>query len=294
MQYQGLFVGLTTIDLLYLTPRYPSRNQKVVASESTIAPGGPVTNAAIAFTRLGDRAKLLSVVGKHPITALIRADLERYGVDLHDLDGDRTESPPVSSIVVTEATGDRAVISINATKTTIASDRVSEADLDKINLLAIDGHQMALSAKLAAIANPKNIPVAIDGGSWKPGFENVLPHVNYAICSANFFPPDCSTHEQVFEYLSSFKIPHIAITHGGKAIQYLSEGKRGLIPVPTVDAINTLGAGDIFHGAFYFFILREQFIEALTSAAQIAAQACRFFGEDRIDRAIAAYRQWGT
>jgi sugar/nucleoside kinase (ribokinase family) len=105
--------------------------------------------------------------------------------------------------------------------------------------------------------------------------------VDYAICSASFFPPNCYTQEEVFAYLTQLGIPHIAITHGEKPIQYLTLGKTGVVDVPKTQAADTLGAGDIFHGAFCHYILRENFIDALASAAKIAAFSCQFFGTRR-------------
>jgi len=77
--------------------------------------------------------------------------------------------------------------------------------------------------KRSLVAKANNIPVVIDGGSWKAGFETVLPWVDYAICSANFYPPSCNSATDVFAYLSRAGIPHIAITHGEEPI-HLCDG----------------------------------------------------------------------
>jgi sugar/nucleoside kinase (ribokinase family) len=286
MSKKALFVGLITIDLVYLTAGMPHDNQKIVASDYMVTAGGPATNAAIAFAYLSGKnyiAHLLGVVGQHPIAQLIGADLAQQQVMLTDLDPNRLDSPPVSSIIVTEATGARAVISINATKSQVDSEQISPDILDGVELILIDGHQMAAGEKIAQkakaqLSNLKPIPVVIDGGSWKPGFEQILPFVDYAICSANFLPPTCQTQEDVFTYLSEIGIPHIAITHGEKPIEYLSQGQRGHLPVPQVKPVDTLAAGDIFHGAFCHYILQQEFIDALESAAKIASDACQFFG----------------
>lgn len=274
----GLFVGMVSLDLVYLSAKLPGNNQKVVASDYTVSAGGPATNAAVTFSYLGDRATLLGVVGTHPITHLIRSDLERHGVAIADLDPVATEPPPVSSIIVTEATGDRAVISINATKIQASSDQLPAAIASDIDIVLIDGHQMAVGCAIAQLAKNHAIPVAIDGGSWKPRFDSILPFVDYAICSANFYPPGCSNSEEVIAYLAAVGIPHIAITQGEKPIQYFSLGVSGQIPIPQNNAVDTLGAGDIFHGAFCHYILRQNFIDALAAAAKIASYSCQFFG----------------
>ncbi len=278
MKRNGLFVGMVTLDLVYLATKLPGSNEKVAASDYTVAAGGPATNAAVTFSYLGDRATILGVVGTHPITQLIRGDLENQGVIIADLDSTTTQSPPVSSIIVTQQTGDRSVISLNATKIEISSEQILK-NLNSIgDLVLIDGHQMGAGYAVAQLAKNNNIPVVIDGGSWKPGFEKILPFVDYAICSANFYPPGCSHYKEVIAYLTAAGIPNIAITQGEKPIQYISRGVAGEIPVPQINAVDTMGAGDIFHGAFCHYILRINFTKALAAATKIAAYSCQFFG----------------
>ena len=330
-------MGLTTLDIIYLTPTIPAHNAKIVAVDQAIASGGPATNAAVTFSHLGNQAILVGVIGNHPISQIIRADLESHEIEMIDLDPDRHEAPPVSSIMVTQATGERAVISINALKSQAPAHLLppdiavtspahakpglsrqlpvtsyelpgnmlgklqSESRLEDnaptssnslwclnrprdcyilkdITIVLIDGHQMAVSRAIALEAKKSQIPVVLDGGSWKPGLEEVLPFVDYAICSANFQPPNCHNQGDVFTYLSQIGIPHIAITQGEKPIQYLTNSERGELGVPQIQPVDTLGAGDIFHGAFCHYICHQDFIPALGAAAKIASHSCQFFG----------------
>jgi sugar/nucleoside kinase (ribokinase family) len=277
----GLFVGLLTLDLIYLAESAPKNNQKIVAADYTVAAGGPATNAAVTFSYLGNQATVLGMLGSHPMTQLIKGDLDNYKVAIADFDKEATEPPPVSSIIVTQSTGDRAVVSINAMKTQANRESIPPDILQNVDIVLIDGHQMKVGKAIAQIAKSQNIPVVVDGGSWKPGFEELLPFVDYAICSANFYPPSCHTSQEVFAYLKKINIPHIAITHGEKPIEYLWEDKTGTVGVPSIQPLDTLGAGDIFHGAFCNYILRESFTDALAEAANIAADSCQFFGTRR-------------
>ncbi|CBN54788.1 MULTISPECIES: sugar kinase [Kamptonema] len=280
MAKKGLFIGLVTLDFAYLVTDYPSQNQKVVANDYTATAGGPATNAAVTFSYLGNQSNLLGVIGCHPITQLIKADLGEFHINLIDLDPTRPESPPVSSIIITQSTADRAVISINATKSQ-SRQNINSDILKAIDIILIDGHQMAASKEIAQIAKSNNIPIVVDAGSWKAGFEEILPLVDYTICSGNFYPPNCHNSKEVFTYLSAIGIPHIAITCGEKPIQYLSGGISGIIEVPQINPVDTLGAGDIFHGAFCHYILQANFIEALAAAAKVASHSCQFFGTRR-------------
>ncbi|MEL6162686.1 MAG: PfkB family carbohydrate kinase, partial [Cyanobacteria bacterium J06628_3] len=195
--FKGLFVGLVTLDLIYLAESPPKNNQKLVAEDYLVAAGGPVTNAAVAFSYLGNQAKISSVMGCHPMTQLIKSDLANYQVEIIDNYPTTANPPPVSSIIVSKETGERAVISINAVKTQVSSQSISPDILQDIDIVLIDGHQMALGCAIAQLAKAEKIPVVIDGGSWKPGFDRLLPFVDYAICSANFYPPGCHNSEDV-------------------------------------------------------------------------------------------------
>ncbi|WP_353931113.1 sugar kinase [Okeanomitos corallinicola TIOX110] len=277
----ALFIGLITLDLIYLAQSPPQNNQKLVADDYTVASGGPATNASVTFSYLGNQAKLLGVLGSHHITQLISTDLANYQVEIIDLNTSKQTSPPVSSIIVTQSTGERAIISINAVKTQADINSIPTNILENIDIILIDGHQIAVSKIIAENAKQKNIPIVIDGGSWKPGFEEILPFVDYAICSANFYPPNCKSKTEVLNYLRDFKIPHIAITQGENPIEYISNNNRGLIPVAKIEVVDTLGAGDIFHGAFCHYILQTSFTDALALASNIAAKACKYFGSRR-------------
>ncbi len=282
MSSQGLFVGLITLDLIYQVEHLPQANEKMVANAQVIAAGGPATNAAVAYQQLGSGAQVLGVLGTHPLCTLINADLQQQQVKLIDLQPQLSTPPPMSSIFVTAATGDRAVVSRNAEKRQATLDQIPKDILQGVNLVLIDGHQMAVGYAIADHAKSQNIPIIIDGGSWKPGFEEVLPLADYVIASANFFPPRCETTEQVFDYLAQIGIPYAAVTHGSEPIQYqVLHGEtcdRNSLPVPKIQPVDTLGAGDIFHGAFCHYIHQQPFTEALQSAAEIAALACQSFG----------------
>jgi sugar/nucleoside kinase (ribokinase family) len=284
--HQGLFVGLTTLDSIYRAPAAPTANQKIVATAVTFAAGGPATNAAIAFQRLGNYSTVVGAVGRHPIAELLYADLAEWGVELADLTPERSVPPPLSSIVVTESTGDRAVVSLNATQLQVDGTAVSSTLLNSVDILLLDGHQMAVSLTLARQAKQQGIPIVIDAGSWKTGFESVLALADYVIASAQFLPPGCQSEADVLAYFYQLGIPHYAISRGGDPLVAVSEAcgrseaERVVlqVPPPPIKAFDTLGAGDFLHGAFCHFILQQSFPSALKAAIEIASYTCQFFG----------------
>ncbi|MBE9066046.1 sugar kinase [Leptolyngbya cf. ectocarpi LEGE 11479] len=268
---QGLFVGLMTLDCIYQAQRPPQANEKLVAQDVMMAAGGPATNAAVAFSALGGTATIMAAVGQHPVTALLREDLAHVGVGITDLTLQRQTAPPVSSIVVSAASGERAVISRNAVGLQVEHYPI---DLTNIDVVLLDGHQMALSHQVAMAAQSANIPVVVDAGSWKPGFDQVLSLATVVIASANFQPPDGQT---ALTYLQGLGIPYVAITHGEHPITVSEQGQVSELPVPATAVVDTLGAGDIFHGAFCYAWAGD-FLAALAQAAQVASSSCQYFG----------------
>ena len=71
MQYSGLFIGLTTIDIQYFVDTFPESNRKVKTEAPEIFVGGPATNAAVAFAKLNNGAFLASPVGKNPFQIVL-------------------------------------------------------------------------------------------------------------------------------------------------------------------------------------------------------------------------------
>lgn len=276
----GLFVGLMTLDCIYQAQRPPQANEKLVAQASIMAAGGPATNAAVAFAALGGKATVMAAIGQHPVTALLREDMAQVGVEITDLAPQRQEPPPISSIVVSQASGQRAVISRNAVGLQVEAQSV---DLTGVDVILVDGHQMALSQQLATLAKQQHIPVVVDAGSWKPGFESVLSLATVVIASANFQPPD---GKDALSYLQGLEIPYVAITRGETPILLSDRGLVSELPVSTVNVIDTLGAGDIFHGAFCY-AWADDFPVALAYASQVATLSCQYFGTRRW---IAHYR----
>jgi len=106
-----------------------------------------------------------------------------------------------------------------------------------------------------------------------------LPLATAAIASANFAPPTAGTGAAAIAYLRSLQIPQVAVTRGDRSILYSTPTQSGELAVPTIQPVDTLGAGDIFHGAFCrHYMESADFIAALANAAQVAALACQSFG----------------
>lgn len=275
---RSIFVGLSSIDVIYGVDEFPSPNTKIEARSQDILVGGPATNAAIAYSHLGGKPALVTAIGRNPVANLVRDELQKYSVELVDL-SPQFEGVPVLSSVTVNKSGSRNVVSANAVRVTALSAVVDKNLSEQAGIVLVDGHYMQAAQAWAAAAKKRKTPVVLDGGSWKDGTEELLKSVHTAICSANFLPPACASKDDVILYLKNAGVANIAITDGAEPIQFVSGQSSGTLRVPPVQVVDTMGAGDIFHGAYcYFASTGHGFIESLAEAAKIASESCQYAG----------------
>ncbi|GIF16835.1 PfkB family carbohydrate kinase [Actinoplanes teichomyceticus] len=278
-----LLAGLCTLDVLQLVERYPADNEKVTALAQTVAAGGPATNAAATVAHLGGSAVLLTAVGRHPLAAGIHADLAQLGVHLSDLSADDPGAPPVSSIVVSAGTGNRAVVSTNGAARTLTVPDLAPL-LAGAAAVQVDGHYPELATAVLTEARRRGIPTVLDAGSWKPVIPQLLPLLDVVVCSADFRPPGVAGGPPVAAYLSAHGVGWIAVSRGAEPLLRWTPGGFVAQPVPRPAVLDTLGAGDILHGALTLAVARRwpltdaAFAEALDEAAAVASRSCAFFG----------------
>ncbi len=275
-----LFVGLATIDVLYGVDGVPGPNQKIVASWQDAYAGGPATNAAIACAHLGARCTLAAAVGAHPLGALVRDEMARRGIALVDLASALHTAPPVSSVLVDERTGSRAVVSANASVWPPRLAQVPDAMFEGIRVLLVDGHHLSTAIDAARRARARGITTVMDGGSWKPGTEELVAYVDIAICSADFQPPGCTSPSAVDALLREGGVGATAITRGPDPVLCWEGASATSIAVPRVRVVDTLGAGDVLHGAFCYYVAAAggRFLPALQAAVAVASRSCAHRG----------------
>lgn len=269
-----LCVGLLTLDVTHTVDAVPAANQKVVARSQRIDFGGPAANAAGVVAGLGGSSWLASAVGSEPITDAVRGYLSRSRVRLVDVASDR-EGFPISGVLVTAGTGERAVASTNAARVAI-TEPIDGRLVEGARCVLVDGHLMDAALQAAELAREAGVPVVFDGGSWKDGTDKLLELVDVAVFSHDFRFPDGIP---VLEHPSVRNCRVVAQSHGDGPIELVAFGRRSELPVPRVTVVDTLGAGDVLHGALAYALgvrgLAEDTIApALGFASAVAALSC--------------------
>ncbi len=236
MLTRGLFVGLATLDLVQRVARRPGVVEKVVAQRSDLAAGGPAAVAAVAFGALGGRSVLVSALGPGPVGRLAAGELDRAGVQIVDAWVAGADLS-VSAITVLEGTGDRSVVSRNAEDMIGAVPAELLALARDAEVVLIDGHHADLAVAAARAARTTGVPVVLDCGSAKPVYAELASLADIAVCSAGFTTGGSDGFDAISAELLAYGVRLVAMT---------------AVEVPSVDVCDTVGAGDVLHGAVAF------------------------------------------
>jgi sugar/nucleoside kinase (ribokinase family) len=265
----GLFVGLTTLDVVHTVGTAPAPNDKVTALRQEIAAGGPAANAAVTFAALGGDATLITALGTHALARVAADELASRRVTVVDATPTAVEAPPVSLVRVVDATGERSVSSTNASGVTAAPPPGIDGLASSVDVVLVDGHHAELALAAADAARRAHVPVLLDGGSWKPSLHRLLALVDAAICSADFEAPSGLS---TVDSLLAAGVMSAAVTRGSDPISWATRAEHGTLSPPRVPVRDTLAAGDAFHGAAAFAMARgDDWRTALEFAMTVAA-----------------------
>ncbi|NJD11006.1 MAG: carbohydrate kinase [Gemmatimonadetes bacterium] len=271
----GIFVGQTTIDVQYRVAAVPRADMGAEADESIVAPGGPSYTAAVTFAALGGRAICVSAAGAEPLRPLVLADAREFGVEYQDCaaPGSRLSV----STVLTDAEGRRTIISHDLAAT-------ANADLLTLptvspDVIAWDGFHPTLFDRITD-AFPQ-VPVLLDGGRWLASLAGRLHRVRWAVVSERFRVPGAPGDPAgTMAALRAAGCAGAAVTRGDRPVLVDVDGSvRELVPPTGGPIVDTLGAGDILHGAAALALARGAgFVDAIVMGCAEATASCAVFG----------------
>ncbi|MDO5683350.1 MAG: PfkB family carbohydrate kinase [Propionibacteriaceae bacterium] len=265
-QPRVLCVGLVTLDVVQTVDRLPTSNVKQQALGLSVDFGGPAANAAGVVAGLGGDVRLLTALGASPAAGAVRGYLKQAGVETLDLARPGVQQAfAVSTVLVEQATGDRAVVSTNAGDervTTVGEESApegaeAETDEDLIDqvtwadVVLVDGHHMSLGLAVVRAARAVGTPVVFDGGSWKPRTQELLRLVDVAVVSDDFAAPSGT----VTDLMRSAGVPAFGQSRGHLPWTLEVGTEQHVInvqAVPPAEMVDTLGAGDVLHGALAY------------------------------------------
>lgn len=275
-------VGLNATDTLLLVSRFPAYAGKEPFDEEMLSPGGQVASAMVACAKLGLRTKYVGTVGDDERGRIQLESLLTSGINLDHVQVRSNTPNQTAYIVIDRSTGERTVFWRRPEELRLDPSEITEEMIVSARLLHIDGHDTPAVERAARIARTHGIPVTVDVDTIYHGFDRVLPYVDYLITSSEF-PSRYTGENDPFKALAMIQQEYgmklAGMTLGAQGCLARVDGKFHYSPAYVVHCVDTTGAGDVFHGAFCYAVVRGlPLMDALDFSNAMAAMNCTAIG----------------
>lgn len=275
LEVDVLCVGYACYDLIFSVDKHPLADEKTVAQQLLNCGGGPAANASVAVAKLGFKSAFAGYLGTDLYGEQHCQEFEQEGVDISLIN--RANSPTPLSTVLVKPDGKRALITYAGDTQALTANSIDFFTV-KPKVILFDGHQPHLSPELIEIAQKYNISTVLDAGSLHAGTKYLLDKVDYLLASEKFALQYSGNVKSALNQLAELA-PNVAITLGEKGLIWQQQEDKGHLKACTVNAIDTTGAGDAFHGAFAAALASNlSWIECLKFASVAGSFCCTKMG----------------
>ena len=273
MKVAGL--GQSSLDYIAFVDSFPEEDTKAEVADFTVQGGGPVATALVSLSRLGVKTYFAGRVSDDRAGRDIRAGLKAEGVDVRGLKVRKGGSSQLAFILVNRKTGARTIFWQRPTVPPLSAAEVSPSFVQGKDFLLLDGLMIEASMKAATLARASGVPVMLDAGRPRPGMMELARLSDYIVASGEFARGLGLSPIDALKRLSRLKPKAATITLGAKGSVTWAGGKTFRQSAFRVRAVDTTGAGDVFHGGYVYGLLRGWDIrKTVRFASAFAALKC--------------------
>ncbi len=275
-----LCAGIVVLDELFRVKDFPPPDGKVEASAHVTIGGGNAANAAITIARLGGKASYAGPVGDDAAGDRILANLAREKVDTSGCIRVPGTASPVSAIFV-NAHGERSIATHRGAQLSATRPTDSAALAGAVDGILIDNRMAAFARPIAEAARARNLPVVLDADKATTPGDPLFTIATHVIFSSECLRQTAGQDDLAagVAHMARLTRKFVATTNGPGDLMWSEGGKVSSMPVFKIVAVDTLAAGDIFHGAFTLALVEgNSIVECLRFAAATAGLKCTRFG----------------
>jgi sulfofructose kinase len=252
-------LGLNATDTVILVRDFPALGGKERVTSLSRQAGGQIATALVTCQRLGLSTRYIGKVGDDAAGKFQLESLCKEGIDVHQVRVIQGTPNQFGHIIVDQATGERTVFWDRDSRLTVSPAELSREAIETSRCLHLDGCDVEACILAAQWARQAGIPVVADLDTVYKQVEMLFPYIDYLLASANFLPSATGQDDPflVLEHMAReyrIKVPGMTLGRDG-ALVY-SNAQFIYSPGFVVETVDTTGAGDVFHGAFIYGLLR--------------------------------------
>ncbi len=278
-----LVVGVAVIDFVLLVDVFPRKAEKMRAKDAALVGGGCAANAAVAIARLGGTAMLAARLGRDDIGDLIVSGLSSEGVDC-SLVRQLAEGRSSFSSVYVDAGGERQIVNFRDERLSFDAGWLAESLPGHVDAVLADTRWPQGAAIAMKAARERGVPGILDAEATVQEAEEAVTLATHIAFSAAGVRAFAGINDPI-EGLSHARTrtgAWVAFTDGAGGVRFFDGDRLCHMPAFAVKVIDSLGAGDVWHGAFALALAEGRGeAEAIRFANAVAAIKCTRFGGRR-------------
>lgn len=267
-----LCVGHAVQDFVFAVDRLPEHAEKYSARSLALVGGGPAATAAVAIVRLGGRALLAARLGQDTAGKVAADELASYGVDCRYLRHFDHAGSSISAVMV-DPSGERMIVNHTDQRMPAAADWLPEAAATGAAAVLADTRWPEGAARALQSARSAGLPAVLDADRPVPGDGDLLKLATHVAFSVDGLA-DLSGHRDPVRGLEEIgrRVPGwCCVTAGARGVFVRCAEKIVLHAGFAVPVVDTLGAGDVWHGAFILALAEGAGEDAAVRFASAAA-----------------------
>lgn len=275
-------LGLNATDTVLMVREFPPVGGKQRVVSLARQAGGQVATALVTCQRLGLRTRYIGKVGDDEAGRFQLHSLREAGVDVRYTRVGRGAPNQFGLIIVDQTTGERTVFWDRDERLAVSPAELKPEGVLSARALLLDGCDAEACIKAARWARRAGIPVVADLDTVYEKVEKLFPWIDCLIASADFLPA-VTGQQDPFRALESmtgdYKIRVPGMTLGRDGALAFADGRFYYSPGFAVEAVDTTGAGDVFHGAFIYGLLHKWRVDRILDFSNaLAALNCTKLG----------------
>ncbi len=271
-----MVTGVAVVDFIFQLDSIPKEAEKFRAKEVSISGGGVAANAAVAISRLGGQVTLVSRLGEDEIGNIIKNQFLNEGLKVDHIKEFVGKRSSFSSVYI-DKFGDRQIVNYRDSK--LPEDASWIKRIEEHEIYLADTRWISGAIETLKIARSFNRPGVLDAEDTVT--EEVIKlasHIAFSEHGLKNFTGEIDL-EKALKKIRKMTNSWICVTAGGKGVFILQDDKLLNIPAPKVKVKDTLGAGDVWHGAFTLSLSEgNKELEAVEFANAVASLKCTVFG----------------
>ncbi len=246
-------IGATVYDTLMVVPNYPTEDTKLEGIETKVQGGGPCATALVAARKLGVTAAYMGTIGNDPFGRFMLDDLEHWDVETRFVRPVDDKTSFHSVVLINKETKSRTCIWNRGTVPQPTNEDVDLEALSHAKVLHLDGHMLDAAIYAAKKCKELGVKVSHDAGGAYPGVENLMTYVDWLIPSEEFalkMTGEATAEAAAQKLYDTYHPELVVLTRGVNGGILLDEKGMRRYDSYRVEALDTNGCGDTFHGAF--------------------------------------------